>query len=332
MAGLLLAAILAVAVLCRAADAQPTEPQEVGSVVALRGEVSAVDGKEVKRDLTIKSPIFLGDLITTGKRARLQIMFKDNSIVSLGGNTVFKIKNYEWDPAKGKNEMKVEVKEGLFRVMGGLISKKAPEKLTTDTPVATIGIRGSMYAGSVSGQGLTVMFEGGKGINLTNGTGTVVITQPGFGSQVKDWNAPLAPPARMNPALIKNLHKDFSSLAPGRGTGVKAGKRAMPRLPVSGVKGDGRPPGKASPDQGKMTELSAQVKANPQEAANLLREAVTGGQVPVEVAVAAVLSGMQKVDRQNFDKLIREAIDMGLTAEAAKKIAEQLKASGGGCQ
>jgi hypothetical protein len=353
--GCLLMVFCAMSVLCHAAD-NPAEPQPVGSVVALRGRVSADDINGKKRILTIKSPVFSGDVISSGKRARLQIIFKDNSIISLGSNSVFKIKKYEWDPDKGKTEMNLEVKEGLFRVMGGLISKKAPEKLITKTPVATIGIRGSMYAGNVSKQSLTVMFEGGKGINLTNATGTVVITQPGFGSQVQSWSAPIARPARMSPAIIKNLHKEFGASALGRGPGSKPGKRAMPRLPVSvgkksalpakktPAKTDEQPEagqeqkkqqedGKEAPEQdSKMMELTAKVKANPQAAAKLLREVVAGEQVPVEQAMAAVLSGMQNVDRTNFENLIREAIDMGLTAEGAKKIAEQLKASGGGCQ
>jgi len=109
-------------------------------------------------------------------------MFKDNTIISLGSDSELKIAEYEWDQEKLKGKITTEVKEGAFRIMGGLISKEAPDKFKTKTAAAVIGIRGSMYAGSVNNGKLAVVFEGGRGITLQNSTGVVLITRPGFGS------------------------------------------------------------------------------------------------------------------------------------------------------
>ncbi len=197
----LLLVVCLAAVVSHAAD----ELKPVGEVVALRGKVVATDSKGTSRKLAIKSPLFQADTIKTGKRGRLQILFTDNSIISLGPNTEAKISQYGWDPDADKAELETEVKEGVFRVMGGLISKKKPEKFNTKTPVATIGIRGSMYAGKISKRGLSVVFEGGKGISLTNATGTVVISKPGYTSQAKSWNAPISKPTRMKPRHLLKM-------------------------------------------------------------------------------------------------------------------------------
>ena len=353
----LLLIFLNVASVCFAAVNQ--EP--VGSVVAVRGKVVAINVQGESRSLSIKSPLFLNDTVNTGKRGRLQVLFRDTSIVSLGADSIVKISEYAWDPDTDKAAITTEVKEGVFRVMGGLISKKAPARFKTETPMATIGIRGSMYAGKVSGKGLEVVFEGGKGIDLTNATGTVAITNAGFGLQIRSWNAAIPKPAKFTSKTIRSLRQEFTYRRPGKPKGKGVTRRTLrAALPVTFDRGEITGPEKpgvkgvkdketleqqgetdkkadkaereASQEQKELVqELTAAAKENPKEAVNILQEAVAGEKVNVEQALEAILSGMQNIDKNSFESLIHEAVDMGLTADGAKKIAEQLKASGGGC-
>lgn len=161
------------------------ETNPVANVVAVRGDVTAVDAAENLRTLSIKSAVFQDDTIRTGKSGKVQLLFTDNSIISLGRNSEMQIADYDWQPEKQSGSMKTVVKEGTFRVMGGAITKVAPQNFTTETPAATIGIRGSMYGGRVSGQSLAVVFLGGKGIDVMNATGSVPILKPGYGTVVK---------------------------------------------------------------------------------------------------------------------------------------------------
>ncbi len=328
---------------CFAVDNQ----ESVGSVVAVRGKVVAINVNGESRSLSIKSPLYLDDTVNTGKRGRLQILFKDTSIVSLGSDSIVKILEYAWDPGKDKAVLTTEVKEGFFRVMGGLISKKAPAEFKTKTPMATIGIRGSMYAGKVSAKGLDIVFEGGKGIDLTNATGTVAVTRPGFGLQVQSWDAAIPKPARFTAKSIRSLRQEFVSRQPGKLKGRTAPDRTLRMaLPVTFEKGEITAPEKpgaegaedkkiseqqGEPDKEAAQELTDAVKENPEEAVTILQDAVANGEMDIEQALEAVLSGMQNIDRQSFENLIHEAVDIGLTSDGAKKIAEQLKASGGGC-
>lgn len=165
-------------------------------VIAVRGKVQAVDTSGTSRVLSVKAPFFIKDTIKTEKRSRLQMMFKDNTIISLGPESELKISEYEWDADKKKGKMSSEIKEGAFRVMGGLISKESPEEFETKTPAGIIGIRGSMYAGAIREGELSVVFEGGRGITLKNGTGMITIMTPGYGSTSKGWNSAIARPKK----------------------------------------------------------------------------------------------------------------------------------------
>jgi len=181
------------------------EEKPIGSVVALRGMVTAVNAAGRPRRLAIQSEIYLSDTIKTGRRGRVQMMFDDNTLISLGTNTDMQIAGYQWDPDKKTGAMKTRVQEGVFRIMGGAITQVAPDNFKTETPAGTIGIRGSMYAGKVSGSALRLLFQGGKGIYVSNRAGTVNIDRPGFGTFVAGPSSPPAKPTRMTGEVLTQL-------------------------------------------------------------------------------------------------------------------------------
>ncbi|NJC87357.1 MAG: hypothetical protein FIB02_02320 [Desulfuromonas sp.] len=182
-----------------------------GSVVAARGTVEASDAGGAVRPLKIKSEIYAPDTVRTGKDGRTQLIFSDNTLVSLGVSSVLQVAEYQWNAEQKSGAMKTRVEEGTFRVLGGLITKTAPKNFTTETPAATIGIRGSMYAGKVTGGETIVVFLGGKGIVVFNPKGRVEITRPGYGVRVRLGEAPGDPV----PFSIEELAQLIESLTPG---------------------------------------------------------------------------------------------------------------------
>jgi hypothetical protein len=185
--------------------------EPVGFVVAIRGEATALDALGAMRTLSMKSPVYEDDVLKTSGRGRIQILFSDNTIVSLGRKTEMKIMEYLWNPDEKTGKMKTSVKEGVFRVMGGAITKEAPQNFSTETPAATIGIRGSMYAGKVSNDQLVVVFEGGKGIDVTNDAGRVSITRPGFGTHIPSADLPPQRPKRFSQEEISDLNSELGA-------------------------------------------------------------------------------------------------------------------------
>ncbi len=184
----------------------------VGKVVALRGKAVAIKSDSNSRSLALKSPVFLQDTIKT-TQGRIQLMFKDNTLITLGRNTEMILKEYHWESGDPNSGIKTKIKAGSFRVMGGAITRDAPQNFITEAPAATIGIRGSMYAGFVKGESLIVVFQGGKGIYVANSKGSVDIDRPGYGTTVK--NAAQAPekPEKLDETALQEMEGELATNA-----------------------------------------------------------------------------------------------------------------------
>ncbi|MFA5904101.1 MAG: FecR domain-containing protein [Desulfobacula sp.] len=168
----------------------------IGKVVAIRGKISALNANFVKRELSINAPVFLNDTIKT-EQGRIQLMFNDSTLITLGSNTEMKLTKYSWKPEDKNSTMETRIEEGSFRIMGGAITRTAPENFKTHTPSGTIGIRGSMYAGIVKGAMLSIIFQGGRGIYIKNDIGLVNINKPGFGTTIKSASQAPEEPKKM---------------------------------------------------------------------------------------------------------------------------------------
>lgn len=193
----------------RPAKAEIAAQDPVGKVVAIRGRVVALDTSSGSRRLAMKTPIFLKETIKTGS-GRVQLLFKDRTIITLGPKTELTIRKYLWQPDDTTSAIETYVKEGSFRIMGGSITRTAPDNFKTNTPSGTIGIRGSMYAGIVKGNLLEVFFQGGKGIFVKNDFGVVEIRRPGFGTVVRGRNSPPEPPQKTNPEKLNELENTLA--------------------------------------------------------------------------------------------------------------------------
>ena len=193
-------------IICLFPGALNAEEASFGKIIASKGAVLAIDPKGYERGLKAESPLFRNDTIRTGKRARLQILCLDNTIISLGEESELVVSEYQWEPGKQSGAMTAKINEGLFRVMGGAITKASPENFKTLALSATIGIRGSMFSGKLKGDSLSVLFEGGKGIVVTNASKSVVISRAGFGTLIQSVSAPPIPPIRFSASQIQELN------------------------------------------------------------------------------------------------------------------------------
>lgn len=167
--------------------------EEAATVIAVRGAVSALSPDGVVRFLKQQDVVLVSDTIRAGENARLQLLFRDQTLVTLGARGEMKIKDYAWEEKDKKGRLDISVKEGAFRILGGLITQHTPQDFKTETMAATIGIRGSSFAGAVQKNRLKVVFLGGKGIYVTNSAGTVDIVAPMFGTDVVVGQAPPQP-------------------------------------------------------------------------------------------------------------------------------------------
>src|SRR5579883_1488671 len=131
----------------KAPEAKSTEAKLIGEVVWVKGVVKAVVEGKPDRVLQRRSPIYLHDTITTDKISTGQIVFSDNSVIALSNETALRMDSYDFgkDVEKGKSRFVARLLKGGFRTVTGLIPKDNANNYEVDTPVATIGVRGSGY-------------------------------------------------------------------------------------------------------------------------------------------------------------------------------------------
>ncbi len=126
--------------------ARPNAVQASARVIASQGEINAVDGSGTRRRLVDGGSVYPGDLVETGTGTRAILAFRDESRVSLGATTRFRVDNFVFDdksPEEGR--FLVSLLRGSVRALTGLIGKSNNRNVGFSTSTATIGIRGTGF-------------------------------------------------------------------------------------------------------------------------------------------------------------------------------------------
>lgn len=130
--------------------ADPALPTPVGRVVWVKGTIKAVMLNNEQRILQKMSVIYLHDTLITDAISQAQIVFTDESLMTFYPNTKFNIDQYVYKSSTRKRSATgkyvMNLIEGGFRTITGLIAKNNPNDYQVNTPVATIGVRGTDYA------------------------------------------------------------------------------------------------------------------------------------------------------------------------------------------
>ncbi len=188
----------------------------VGKVVIVKGSAmrEAADGTRVA--LERGDRLFERDLVTTAADSMVLLRFDDDTRFNLGPRAEFRVDQVRDDD---EGVFSAEVIRGAFRFITGLIAKKRSGAMRVRTGVvATIGIRGTTVGGEVVGESATIVLleseEPGtpSAIEVGNDFGSVIIDQPGYGTQVPDAHSPPSPPQRMTLRAIDNLVRNINNI------------------------------------------------------------------------------------------------------------------------
>jgi hypothetical protein len=146
----------------------------VGQMIWVKGVVKAIqEGKS--RDLARRSPVFEHDTIMTDTTGSGEVTFTDSSVLTLRSDTELKIDEYAYKkgapPSNSKSVMSLI--KGGFRTITGAIPKENPDGYQVNTPVATIGVRGTDYSAYYTqAEGLVTKIDVGR-IVIRNANGAV---------------------------------------------------------------------------------------------------------------------------------------------------------------
>ena len=85
--------------------------------------------------------VYLGDVVATGADGRVGINFTDGSSFNLSNNARMALDKFVYDPDGTSNSTLFNVTKGTITFVAGKVAKTGDMKV--DTPVATMGIRGT---------------------------------------------------------------------------------------------------------------------------------------------------------------------------------------------
>ncbi len=122
----------------------------IGHIQTLKGTALVIRGNTIK-SVKIGEVIYQNDLVRTSKDGSVGIVLADDTTLSLGPGSEFAIKNYAFDPKKGKFALLAKMVKGTFVYLSGLIGKLAPDSIRLELPDATIAVRGTKLLIEVEG-------------------------------------------------------------------------------------------------------------------------------------------------------------------------------------
>ncbi len=187
--------------------ARPNAVLASAKAIQVEGDLFAVDANNQRRRLVQGGSIYPGDVIETGAGARAVVAFRDESRVTLGSSTRFRIDNFVFDDKNaGEGRFLASLLRGSVRALTGLIAKANNRNVGFSTATATIGIRGTGFdascPGDCTGNNLTLFAWLGSIAVTPQGQTALQVLQAGQGLFVSPTGEVLpitAPPAMEGP-------------------------------------------------------------------------------------------------------------------------------------
>ena len=171
-----------------------------------------------------ESKIFYGDTIIVKSKSNTQILFLDETVMTLGEDTEVTIDDFIYDPTTNDGNFVTNIKSGIVKTISGKISEKNPDNLEIKMPNGTLGVRGTEFLVSANSENESTVLLLGPGPNntlgmmpgsvqVTDGLNTTDITNPGFQAMIKTVvsSAELSNPIILNEMSSSMSHSAINS-------------------------------------------------------------------------------------------------------------------------
>lgn len=155
----------------------PVAAQEVLAGVARQVKAPAeIDRAQGRGKMMIPGDrVYLGDSVRTGRTGQALIQLEDRTVITVGANAELKIDKFIYNPEQDLGELVASIPRGVFHFVSGLIAKNDDSAMRINTPVTSIGIRGTIAAGEASASEMSIVLLDPAGAGPG---GAIVITTP----------------------------------------------------------------------------------------------------------------------------------------------------------
>lgn len=133
-----------------AQSGNPAGREPIGQVETLEGTAFATRANGQKVELNVGDPVFEDDLVETTNDSILGLTFIDETVFSLSANARMILDELVYEPNGNDNSMVMNLVEGTFVFVTGQVAPSG--EMSIETPVATMGIRGTTPIVIIEGQ------------------------------------------------------------------------------------------------------------------------------------------------------------------------------------
>lgn len=185
------------------AEAQNAEAK-IGAVGAVNTAATGQVPGNASQTLFVGADVFQNQTVRTDTSGLAEIMFADQSTITVGHGSEVVLDNFVYDPKNEVGHIAVGLGQGTMRFIGGRISKTTPVQIKA--PTATLTIRGGvgLFSFPTNQPGL-VVFVYGIELTATGSDGvTQVIRRPGFAVEI-DRNGHVSAPFRIGDEQLAAL-------------------------------------------------------------------------------------------------------------------------------
>lgn len=174
-------ALLAFGAICTiltlwSAPAAAQNEGRIGAAAAVRNQVMGARTPGQERPLAVGNPVFQNQTISTGANSVAQLLFTDQTTLSIGQRSEVTLDRYVYDPGRSAGGATVSMARGAMRFVSGT---QDPRNYQVRTPVATIGVRGTIIdLLMLDGRMFGILDEGRAIFTLTNGQ-SIELNRPG---------------------------------------------------------------------------------------------------------------------------------------------------------
>jgi trimeric autotransporter adhesin len=197
--------------------------QRVGVNAAVNPDATGTPPGAAARKLVVGQDVIFNEHITTAENGQTQLMFLDESAMTIGPNSDLTIDQFVYDPKTGTGKLAMNATRGLLRYVGGKLSKQ-DQAVTIRTSTATLAVRGGAFILNIDRNGTTeAIFIYGDALTVTGLGGAVeTLRRPGFAITIAPGAAPSSP-APVPPGQLAQ----FTQQLDGR-VGRTAGAKVVP--------------------------------------------------------------------------------------------------------
>ena len=139
------------------------------------------------------SKIYYGDTIIVNKQSNAQLLFLDQTVITVGEESELTVDEFIYDPETNEGKFVSSINSGTVKVITGEISKNNPDNLEVNVTTGTIGARGTEFVVVAESNDENKIILLGPGPNNTlgmmpgtlqvsDGLNTIEIIKPGYES------------------------------------------------------------------------------------------------------------------------------------------------------